>query len=89
MLTFYKLKFVSFQTGTNTHIYNTRQRDQHRQTSHRLGIAASLPQNIGPKLFNKIPNEIKLQTNPNTFKNSLKRFLIERAFYSVDEFLIE
>lgn len=89
MLLFYKFKFTSYQTGTNTHNYNTRHRDHHRQISHRLGVAASLPHNIGPKLLNKLPNNIKLERAPNKFKISLHSFLLEGAFYSVDEFLME
>ncbi len=87
MLIFYKFKSSSFQTGSDVHEYNTRQRHQHRQSQHRLEISASLPQNMGPKLFNKLPDHIKLENNHKIFKNKLKKFLVEESFYSVGEFL--
>lgn len=45
------------QTGTDTRLYSTRQRHQHRQTSHRLELASSVPQNIGPTLIINHPNK--------------------------------
>lgn len=89
MLLFYRFKSLNFQTGSTIHGYNTRYRDQHRQTSHRLELAASLPQNIGAKLFNRLPENIKILRTYQTFKTSLQRLLLDGAFYSVEEFLIE
>ncbi len=71
----------------DVHSYDTRHRAQHRQTSHRLEVTANLPVNIGPKLFNSLPEQIKHENNPVKFKTLLKRLLIERACYSINEFV--
>jgi exonuclease III len=39
------------------------------------------------KIYNKLPNEIKLINNRNIFKNKLKAILVEYPYYSVDEYL--
>lgn len=46
------LLLPTVQTGAYVQTYETRQRNQHRQTTHRPDIMASLPQNIGPTIFN-------------------------------------
>jgi len=43
--------------------------------------------NMGVKLFNKLPLQIKTLYNSKTFKRAVKTFLISNAFYTVDEFL--
>ncbi len=87
MLLFYKFKSKTFQIGSDMHSYNTRQRHEHRQSQHRLELAASLPQNIGPKLLNRLPDHIKQATDLNSFKKLLKRYLVEETCYSVEEFM--
>lgn len=42
--------------------------------------------NMAPKIFNKIPNEIKL-LNLNLFKKKLFTFLIEKTYYKIVDFL--
>jgi hypothetical protein len=51
VIMFHKFKINFIQTGADLHDYNTRNKN-HRQTLHRIDISASLPQNLGPKLFN-------------------------------------
>ncbi len=68
-------------------IYITRARDQHRQTSHRLQLTSKLPQNMGPKLFNRLPANIKLETRSKKFKELVKEYLLGRACYSIEEYL--
>jgi hypothetical protein len=43
--------------------------------------------NLGAKIYNKLPNYIKNQENPRSFKKQLKTFLLHQTFYSVDEYL--
>lgn len=87
MLLYYNFNYDSIQVGSDVHNYNTRSRDQHRQVPHRLQLSASLPQNIGPKLYNKLPQNIKLEKQPSKFKKLLSNYLLQKAFYSVGEFL--
>ena len=43
---------------------------------------------MGSKIYNKLPNYIKdLVNNEKNKKKTLQRFLIDNAFYSIDEFL--
>lgn len=86
VLIFYKFRGNKIETGADIHNYKTRHRHQHRQIQHRLQLAASLPQNVGPKLFNVLPENIKLEHNQVKFENELKNYLLERACYSLDEF---
>lgn len=62
---FYRFKSVRIQTGKDIHAYNTRQRPQHRRTSHKLELTVNLPQNIDPKLFihKQIVSKITTKTN--------------------------
>lgn len=87
ILTFYKYKLPAAETGSNIHSYNTRHNQRHRPTTHRLEIAAHLPKNIGAKLFNSLPEPLKLETNPKNFQYLLKTLLLGRACYTVNEFL--
>ncbi len=84
---YYKFKSTVAITGVDFHNYNTRQRHYHRQSSHRLELAASLPQNIGPKLFNKLPENLKLENTQSKFKILLTNYLLNRTCYSITEFL--
>jgi hypothetical protein len=79
--------FLQVEIGADLHNYNTRNKNQHRQTSHRIDISASLPQNLGPKLFIKLPTNLKQIETQGAFKKTLRKFLVEGVFYSVDEFL--
>lgn len=87
VLMFYRFKSETILTGTDAHNYNTRYREEHRQFPHRLQIAAKLPHNIGPKLFNKLPPAIKTENIRTKFKTKLCKHLLERACYSVTEYL--
>jgi hypothetical protein len=43
--------------------------------------------NVGVRLNNKVPDQIKLRENFNWFKKDLKVFLFKHYFYCVDEFM--
>jgi hypothetical protein len=40
-------------------------------------------------IYNKIPIEIKLESNINVFKTKLTQYLINKAYYSVNDFMSE
>jgi hypothetical protein len=77
-----------FMEGHTDHVYNTRHKNLIKPTSHRLTQYENSPQYIGPKLFNKIPNNLKNISSPAKFKKKLKDWLLSKTFYSLDEFLI-
>lgn len=70
----------------NLHQYNTRQVGELLISFCRLKVSSNAPNYLGPKLFNKLPHHIKEATNINIFKRRLKNFLLERCFYSLNEF---
>jgi hypothetical protein len=41
---------------------------------------------MGSKLYNKLPDYIKERESYKTFRKQLKSFLLQHAFYSVEEF---
>jgi hypothetical protein len=43
--------------------------------------------NRGMKLFNKMPDYIKKLDKDKVFKRELRSFLLQQAFYSVDEYM--
>jgi hypothetical protein len=69
------------------HQYLTRFNNNFQYPRHRLTLAQKTPQYMGRKLFNKLPTFLKDSIMEDSFKNNLKTFLIEQAYYSIDEFL--
>lgn len=86
------LMFVhsNFNEISNTqfdHVYNTRNKDDFQFPKHRLKLTEKSPMYMGKKLFNNLPNDIKLEITHNTFKRRLTNFLLEKNYYSLIEFL--
>ncbi|KAG8298113.1 hypothetical protein J6590_020780 [Homalodisca vitripennis] len=74
--------------GGSVHHYETRGRDNFRTRQYRLTLSQHLPQQVGVRLINKLPESVKLSANQHQFKTRLKRLLVSKAFYSVDEFMV-
>ncbi|KAG8304842.1 hypothetical protein J6590_084813 [Homalodisca vitripennis] len=73
---------IVFQDG-----YETRGRDNYRTGRHRTVVYEHLPSQAGVHFINRLPNSMKNAETPKASKARLKRFLVSKAFYSVDEFL--
>ena len=73
--------------GNFIHEHNTRIKNDLRVQQHRTTLFSKLPSQIGIKFFNMLPEEIKIESNQNLFKNRLKRYLVSHAFYEVAEYL--
>jgi hypothetical protein len=73
--------------GRDVHRYETRGKDGFRVQQHRLNVKRYLPELVGVRLINHLPDKIKYLNNVNVMKKSLKRILIAKSFYSVSEFL--
>ncbi|KAG8256531.1 hypothetical protein J6590_066341 [Homalodisca vitripennis] len=80
-----QFKCVSLR-GIDVHQYGTRGRDNFRMAQHRTTVFELLPSQVGVRLINRLPEEIKRVNNHKQFKSRLKHFLVSKAFYSVDEF---
>ncbi|KAG8272042.1 hypothetical protein J6590_050947 [Homalodisca vitripennis] len=73
-------------SGRDVHQYETRGRDNLRTHQRRL-TSQHIPQQVGVRLINKLPEDIKNSNNLNQFKTRLRRLLVSKAFYSIDEFM--
>lgn len=73
--------------GNDVHTYETRGRYNYRTGQHRTVVHERLPSQAGVVFVNKLPNEIKGAPTPQAFRANLKRILVSRAFYSVEEFM--
>lgn len=69
------------------HSYNTRFRNILLTQQHHTTRFEKKPSYKGTKFYNKLPGYIREAATFNIFKNQLKKFLLEKCFYSASEFL--
>lgn len=74
----------SLRTRADVHSYGTRGRDLYLVPASRTRTSEKNKINIS--LYNSLPTELKSLTT-SAFKSALKQFLLENAYYSVDEHL--
>lgn len=82
----------NFETLMNEnyhHEHNTRSRNLFQYPIHHLRLTERTPNYVGKKLFNKLPLHIKSSIRTSSFKSSLTEFLLEKGYYSVNEFLTD
>lgn len=77
---------MDIQRNANAHSYNTRNAQDFILAVHRTGRFQRKPTYAGSRFFNILPNEVK-RTSPKSFRRKLLEWLIQRPFYSVDEFI--
>nr|CAH7720044.1 unnamed protein product [Callosobruchus chinensis] len=78
-----------FNRNKDFHDYSTRGREMYTIPLTKYRIGRHSPAFLGVKIFNKLGNDMKNIKNQITFKNKLKTFLLERCYYTIDEFLLE
>lgn len=71
------------------HKYNTRFKKNLQYPIHRLQLVEKSPLYMGLRLFNKLPSNLKSLILEKSFKNNLTQYLLEKNYYSVDEFLLQ
>lgn len=69
----------------NQHNHNTRQAQDYTIPVHRTTLYEKKPSYAGIKFFNKLPEHLK-DNNPRTVKRTLRSWLQDHAFYTLDEF---
>lgn len=74
------------QRNHDYHDYFTRRADDFSIPRHKLTIFENNPLFIGIKLFNFLDSSIRELSNIKTFKCKLKDYLIDKHYYSLDEF---
>jgi len=76
------------RTSSYDHNYNTR-REQIPVAAHRTKLFEQMDLYIGSKLLNHVPEEIRNIENPTKFKHEFKKILTKKAYYTIDEFLVD
>ncbi|KAG8327823.1 hypothetical protein J6590_009624, partial [Homalodisca vitripennis] len=76
--------------GRDVHQYGTRGRNNFRVEQHRTAAFEHLPSQVGVGVgvVNRLPEGIKQLNETKKFKTQLKHFLMSKAFYSTDEFMM-
>jgi hypothetical protein len=74
-------------TNDKFHSHNTRSSLAYNQYVHKLGIHNSRPTIAGGKFDNKLPACMKQIKGKRLFKSKLKQLLINRCYYSIEDFM--
>jgi hypothetical protein len=73
----YKMRGPNYRNGNNL-----------LPNPHRLKKSEQCVWYIGPRIYNRLPNNLKSsELSDNMFISKLKEYLIEKTFYSLDEFM--
>lgn len=72
----------------NVHCYNTRHKGDFQYPIHHLGLFEKTTIYMGKKFFNNLPAALKEPTDIKMFRAKLRDFLITKAFYSINQFLL-
>lgn len=70
------------------HSYNTRNSQTLEIPRHRTSLFEHSPKYLAIKVYNKLPNQYK-SLNPKQFKTSIKGMLIEKSYYSLNEYMTD
>lgn len=79
-----------FQRNNNIHNYHTRTSNQLHLPFSRLSVSQNSPIYLGISCYNKFIEILSIDEMASTFtqfKNKLYKYLVSKAFYSVEEFL--
>lgn len=75
----------SLETLGGSHSYNTRNRQQFLTPAHRTKKYESSPLYQGRIIYSQLPANIRAATTRPIFRKRLKNYLIEKAFYTLNE----
>lgn len=79
----------AYQLNSSVHSHRTRNDKNIHVSYARTSAYQKSVLHRGTQLYNHLPGSIKLIKEESIFKQKLKSFLMDRSFYSVDEFLAE
>lgn len=82
----YKTKNL-ISTNSEFHYYNTRKCNLLRPEFPEKMIYKTSYIYIGIKLYNRLPESVKSVGSITSFKNTIKNYLIQNVFYTIDEYL--
>lgn len=86
-LMFVKVKLNTILEEQHHHPYFTRHKNDLLYPRHRLVLFEQTNVYMGKKMFNKLPNTLKTIEKTEHFKCAIKEFLINKVYYSVNEYL--
>ena len=69
------------------HNYPTRNRSNFETQAHSLEPFWKIPKNAGIKFYRNVPQTIKTVSSLSLFRLQFKKYLINKAFYSFEEYL--
>ena len=87
MVCWIKYYWEKLEYNSDLHNYNTRHKTDLHPLTCRTNLAKNSGLNMGIILYNRLPQNIKKLDTKHIFKNSVKKFLLQHVFYSVDEYL--
>ncbi|KAG8310360.1 hypothetical protein J6590_065540 [Homalodisca vitripennis] len=71
----------------DTHSYDTRNACDYALPTHHLTLFEKKPTYMGRKLFNHLPEDLKRRRDEKYFKTALKAWLLQKPYYTLEEFL--
>ena len=84
---FVKKNSKYFIKNTESYQYNTRNKNQLQPSAHKTSKFECSSSYAGALLYNKLPKELIAEEKHQIFRHKLKKFLLSKAYYNVDEFL--
>lgn len=81
--------FIRKNMNLFDHDRNPRRKNQLALPVPRLEIFRNGPQYRCIQIYNKLPSFLKDENNINTFKNKLRSLLIQKCYYSIDEYVTD
>lgn len=89
IIVYVKNNLNMFLPNNYNHNYGTRERENLLTPMHNLSKYEESPKYQGIRLYNKIPNSLKNIENIKVFKNAMKKYLTDKCYYSIDEYLLD
>lgn len=86
LLAYAKSEINNAASLNGNHSYDTRSTNVLEVPRHNLQVFERSPKFLSIKLYNKLPNSYKV-LNLQNFKNKIKQLLLDKAYYSVAEYL--
>lgn len=86
-LLFVHANYEKFFDNNHIHTHFTRNSSMLQYPNHRTTFFEKAPWYSCMKIFNSLPNHIKTEPSPKSFKTLSRNFLLEHCFYSVQEYL--
>ena len=76
-----------YKLGSDIYDINTRQKNTLRVPYSRLNLSKKSPTHLAVTVIKKLSEDIKSAAHVNQFKRLLKSYLLESAFYSINDYL--